>query len=178
MSRMILPEHIFAVVTGLTDGILTALTLGAGRIVASTEPITIGLAFRISIASSLSGVFVFFTADYIRQRRQLVYFERQLSLMSKNHLAATRLGQAARSDSMRAAAISSICNLLGALLPLITGALLPRFSWLAIAIALLALSVLGVTAARSLYGNPILWAAALVVAGSLLTITGIELRIV
>jgi len=58
------------------------------------------------------------------------------------------------------------------------GALWPRFSWLAIAVGLLALAVLGVAAARSTYGNPILWATALVLAGGLLTLAGLKLRIV
>jgi hypothetical protein len=54
---------------------------------------------------------------------------------------------------------------------------LPEFSRLAIAVGLLALSVLGVAAARSTYGNPVLWAAALALAGGLLTFVGFKLRI-
>ena len=169
-------ENIFALVIGLTDGILTALTLASGRVFSSTQPITIGLALRISAALSISGVFVFFTAEYVRQRGALVHAERQLSLTS--HLAATRLGQAALRDTLWGAAISCACNFLGALLPLSVGALLPRFSWLAIAVGLLALGVLGAACARLTYGHPALWASALVVVGGLLTLAGLKLRIV
>jgi predicted membrane protein (TIGR00267 family) len=176
MGRILRHENIFALVIGLTDGILTALTLASGKAFNSTEPITISLALRISAASSLSGVFVFFTAEYMRQRGELVHAERQLSLTS--HLAATQLGRAALRDTLWGAAISSVSNLLGALLPLMAGALFPRLSWLTIAAGLLALSVLGVAAARSTYGNPVLWAIALVFAGGFLTIAGLQLRIV
>jgi hypothetical protein len=100
------------------------------------------------------------------------------SLAWPSHLAATQLGRAALRDTLWGAAISSICNFLGALVPLMAGALWPRFSWLAIAAGLLALAVLGVAAARSTYGNPILWATALVLAGGLLTLAGLKLRIV
>ena len=176
MRRIFRQENVFALVIGLTDGILTALTLASGRVFNSSEPITISLALRISAASSLSGVFVFFTAEYMRQRGQLVHAERQLSLTS--HLAATQLGRAVLRDTLWGAAISSVCNFLGALFPLIAGALLPQLSWLAIAAGLLALGALGVAAARATYGNPILWAAALVFAGGLLTLAGLKLRIV
>jgi predicted membrane protein (TIGR00267 family) len=176
MRRIFRHENIFALVIGLTDGILTALTLASGRVVNSTGAISIGLALRIAAASSISGVFVFFTAEYVRQRGALVHAERQLSLTS--HLAATQLGRAALRDTLWGAAISSTCNFLGALLPLIAGALSPGFSWLAIAVGLLALSLLGVAAARFTYGNPALWASALVVAGGLLTLAGLKLRIV
>jgi predicted membrane protein (TIGR00267 family) len=176
MRRIFCHENIFALVIGLTDGILTALTLASGRVVDSTEPITIGLALRISAASSISRVFVFFMAEYVRQRRELVHAERQLSLTS--HLAATQLGRAALRDTPWGATISSTCNFLGALLPLTAGALLPGLSWLAIAVGLLALSVLGTAAARFTYGNPALWASALVLAGGLLTLAGLKLRIV
>jgi predicted membrane protein (TIGR00267 family) len=178
MSAALGPQRVFAAVIGLADGILTALTLAAGRIVSSPEPIAIGLAVRISAASSLSGIFVFFTAEYVRQRRDLVHAERQLNLTSRGHLATTRLGEVVFRDTMRAAALSSICNLLGALLPLSAGALWPQFSWLAIAAAILVLGVLGATAARITYANPFVWAATLMLAGGLLTIAGIKLRIV
>jgi hypothetical protein len=62
--------------------ILALHTLAAGRIVSSNESLMIDLALRISAASSLSGVFVLFTAEYIRQRRELVRAEHQLSWIS------------------------------------------------------------------------------------------------
>jgi len=74
-----------------------------------------------------------------------------------------------------AAEISHTYNVLGALLPLCVGALLPGHAWLKITVGLLALSVLGVAAPRVAYGNPTRWARALVLAGGLLTLVGLKL---
>jgi VIT1/CCC1 family predicted Fe2+/Mn2+ transporter len=178
MAGIFQRKHIFALVIGLTDGILTALTLGSSKVISSTEPITIGLALRISSASSLSGVFVFFTAEYVRMRGELVHAERQLNLTSRGHLATTYLGRAVLQETVRGAVLSSVCNFIGALAPLIAGALLPGFSWLAIATALLVLGALGAVAGRYTYGSPILWAVSLICAGALLTLAGLKLRIV
>lgn len=177
MTAKLNTANVFAMVTGVTDGVLTALTFAAGKIVNSAQPLSLGFAFRIAAASSLSGVFVFFTADYIRQRRNLDRAERQLNLTSRGRLAATRLGKLAARDSGFAALIACGCNALGALLPLLVGALVPRSTWLGVSAALIALAVLGVTAARILKGNLIAWPLALVLAGGLLTLLGMKLRI-
>ena len=167
--------QIFPLVIGVTDGVLTALTLAAGRIFEQSQPLTVELALRISGASSLSGVFVFFTAEYIRLRGELVRSERQLNLTAGGRLATTRLGRAVLIETTTSAVVSSTCNFLGALIPLIAGT---TFSWLAIVVALLLLAVLGVGAARAIHGNPFVWALALVVAGGILTLAGIKFRIV
>lgn len=168
-------SQIFPLVIGVTDGILTALTLAAGRIVEQSQPLTIGLALRISGAASLSGVFVFFTAEYIRLRGELVRSERQLNLTAGGRLATTRLGRAVLIETITSAVVSSTCNFLGALIPLIAGTIV---SWLAIVVALLFLAILGVGAGRAIHGNPFVWALALVVAGGILTFAGIKFRIV
>lgn len=170
--------HAFALVIGVTDGILTALTLSAARVVGSTDPITINLALRIAAASSLSGMFVFFAAEYFHQRGGLVHAERQLSLRSGGHLAATHLGRAVFRETLWAAIVSSLCNFAGALVPLLAGALVPRHSWLAVVVGIVVLGALGVAAARSTYGKPLLWAIALMVSGVVLAAAGITLRIV
>ena len=166
---------IFPLVIGVTDGILTALTLAAGRIFEQSQPLTIGLAFRISGASSLSGVFVFFTAEYIRLRGELLRSERQLNLTAGGRLAATRLGRAVLIETIASAVVSSMCNFLGALIPLIAGTIV---AWLAIVVALVLLALLGVGAGRAIHGSPFVWALALVVAGGILTLAGIKFRIV
>jgi predicted membrane protein (TIGR00267 family) len=170
--------HVFALVIGVTDGILTALTLAAARVVSSTDPITVNLALRIAAASSLSGTFVFFAAEYIHQREGLVHAERQLSLRPGGHLAATHLGHAVLRETLSAAALSSVCNFVGALVPLLAGALAPERSWLAVVVGILGLGALGVMAARATSGRPILWAGALIVVGAVLAAIGLELRIV
>lgn len=167
--------QIFPLVIGVTDGILTALTLAGGRIVEPSQLLTIGLTLRISGAASLSGVFVFFTAEYIRLRGELVRSERQLNLTVGGRLARTRLGRAVLVETVASAVVSSACNFFGALIPLIAGTIV---SWLAIAVALLLLAFLGVGAGRAVHGSPSIWALALVAAGGILTLAGIKLRIV
>lgn len=171
-------EHRFAVVIGLMDGILSALTLAAGRVVASPGAISVTLALQISAATSLAGTLVFFTAEYARVRGELAHAERQLNLTSKGHLATTRLGRAVLRETAAAAAISSGCNFLGALLPLLSGAVLPGPSWMAIAAAMVALGLLGAAVAHTVHGSPGRWAAVLMIAGGVLSYVGLKLRIV
>ena len=71
----------FAIIIGLTDGILTALILAFGHLVAGTRP-TVGLSLRIAVGSAICGVFVFFTAEYARLRGELLTAERQLNFSS------------------------------------------------------------------------------------------------
>jgi VIT1/CCC1 family predicted Fe2+/Mn2+ transporter len=170
--------HQFAFLIGLSDGILTALTLAAGSVVGSHAPIRMQLALRIAAASSLSGTFVFFTAEYAKLRGELVHAERQLSLTSHGRLAATRLGRAVLLESLFGATLASICNFVGALFPLLVGAVLPGPPWLAAIAAIVALGVVGVVIAYSVHGNPFRWTIGLMMAGGLLTIAGAQLHVV
>jgi predicted membrane protein (TIGR00267 family) len=171
-------ENAFPLVIGFTDGILTALTLTAGRVVSATDPIDVGLAFRIAAASAISGLFVFFTAEYVRLRGELVRAERELNLARHGHLATTRLGQAVLRDAARGAVASSTSSFAGALVPLLVGVAFATLPWLSVLVSLAALAVLGVVAARASYANAVLWALALVAAGCVLTAAGVQLRIV
>jgi predicted membrane protein (TIGR00267 family) len=171
-------ENSFALVIGLTDGILTALTLTAGRMLDAANPITLELALRISIAAAISGVVVYFTAEYVRLRGELVQAERQLNLARHGHLATTHLGHVVFRDAVRGAISSSTCTLVGALLPLLAGVLLTNMPWASVAVSLVALGVLGTLAARATYANPLTWSLALVTAGCLLTVAGLQLRVV
>ena len=168
----------FALVIGLVDGILTALTLAAGRVVGSSAPIDVSLALRISAGASLSGAFIFFTAEYARLRGELAHAERQLMLTPRGRMAATKLGGAVFRETVTGALISSTCSFFGALLPLVIGSTLPERSWLAIVAAIFALGALGAGLARLVYGNPLRWAVVLMIAGGLLSLVGIKLRIV
>ena len=171
-------RQMFAVVIGLVDGILTALTLAAGRVVVSPDPLDISLGLRISAGASLSGAFIFFTAEYARLRGELARAERQLMLTPRGRLAATKLGGAVFRETVTGAATSSIFSFLGALAPLLTGALLPRWSWLAVVAAISALGGLGFGLSRFVHGNPFRWAVVLMIAGGFLSLVGMRLRIV
>ena len=170
-------EYLFALVVGPADGILTSLTLTAGRLLAPGEPITMPLAIRIALAASLSGGFVFFVAEYARLRGDLTHAEQHLNLSEKGKLAASRLGQDVFRKSLRGSAITAAAGFAGALLPLALGALFPTISWVTIAIAILILGLLGAGISREVSGNPIYWATGLMAGGALLTAAGVFLHV-
>jgi predicted membrane protein (TIGR00267 family) len=127
-------------VIGPVDGILTALTLAAGRILTPDQPIDISLALRIALAASLSGGFVFFVAEYARLRGELVHAARHLNLASTGRLATSHLGQEVLRESVLGTVIAAATGFGGALLPLILGAAFSTISWMTIAIAIAVLA--------------------------------------
>ena len=135
MAADIQARALFPLVIGPVDGILTALTLAAGRILTPDQPIDISLALRIALAASLSGGFVFFVAEYARLRGELVHAARHLNLASTGRLATSRLGQEVLRESVLGTVIAAATGFGGALLPLILGpvfsTILPGFlaSW-------------------------------------------------
>ncbi len=170
-------ERIFPLLIGVVDGILTALTLAAGQVLSADSALDLTLALRISTASALSGAFVFFVAEYARRRGELVRVEHQLSLTAHGRLAATRLGKIAFNEAVGGAVVAIVCNFLGALFPLLVGAMLPGLSWLAIVIAIAILGALGASIARAVFGSVIWWTLMLMLAGVLLTLVGVQLHI-
>jgi predicted membrane protein (TIGR00267 family) len=177
-SRATGRENLFSPVTGFADGILTALTFAAGRLLAPSGAGSLSLALRVAAAAAVSGAFVAFAAHYARLRGELVRAERQLNLTTHGRLAATKLGGAVRREAMRSALISSVCAFLGALLPMLVGAALPSPGWLAVASAIVALGALGAGVGRATYGSPLWWALALVGAGLALTGLGLGLHVI
>ncbi len=171
------PEYRLDLVAGLCDGILSALILTAGRLLRSEESITIGLALRVAVAGTLTGTFAFFVAHYADLRSELVRAERQLNLVSHGQFASTQLGRAALRDSYFAALVVGICGFLGALIPLMVSAAIPKPQWIGIVVAIGTLALLGIFLAKAVYGNPIRWVLVLVLAGVLLSAIGVELKI-
>lgn len=169
-------QHSFAVVIGLTDGILNALTLAAGHFV-SGATLTTALSLRIAFGSAICGIFVFFTAEYARLRGELLDAERQLSLGQNGSLAATNLGRQVRREAIFAAAVSSGANFLGAILPLILGAQLLGYRLLAIVPAIIALGLLGAMLAQAIHGSKIVWTSVLMLSGVTFSVLGVWLRI-
>jgi VIT1/CCC1 family predicted Fe2+/Mn2+ transporter len=164
------------IVAGLVDGILTALTLSAGRLL---EPggISVALAVRVGAAAGLTTVFVFFLAHYAEMRAELVHAEKQLSLAAHGRLVAGTLGRQIFRESLGGACIAAACSLGGATLPLLLSALTPGPWWVGVALTLVILGVLGALLASSLYGSRRLWAIALVAGGIALTAIGERLKI-
>jgi VIT1/CCC1 family predicted Fe2+/Mn2+ transporter len=170
-------ERLLPVVLGLSDGMLTALTLAAGALVGSGPEITIGLSLRIATAALVSAGFAFFVAKYAELRAELVRTGHQLSLRPDQDLATTQLGRVVRREAAESALITSGASFAGALVPLLTGAVLPGPAWLGIPVAIAALTALGAGVAIALGGRPAVWAVSLGLGGLLLTIIGAQLKI-
>jgi predicted membrane protein (TIGR00267 family) len=162
----------------LCDGILTALTLAAGKLLSAGDPITVGLAMRVATAAGVSGGFILFVAHYAELRSELVRAERQLNLLSHGQLATTRLGRAVLHEAISGALIASGCSFCGALWPLLVGAFLPAIPWCAIIVALGTLAILGGALGKVVYGSPLGWSTALVLGGVVLTYVGMQLDLV
>jgi predicted membrane protein (TIGR00267 family) len=178
MSRSaVAKEYGFAAILGLTDGILTALTLAAGSIIGSRTGLSISLGLRVASASALAGGVVFLTAELARRNHELVHAEQQLNLLSHGRLATTRLGHFVVVESSKATIVVVASNFVGALLPFLVG-LISKSAFIPICSALVMLGALGVTIARVTYRSKVLWATSLMIAGALLTALGLWLRII
>jgi VIT1/CCC1 family predicted Fe2+/Mn2+ transporter len=177
LSKLFAPERLFAWVIGPVDGILTALILAAGHIVRPEQPIGIMLAVRIGIAAALSGGFVFFFAEYARLRGELKHAERHLNLRSRGRLALSSLGREIVADSVLGTGIASFTGFLGALVPLLFGAVFSNIAWVGIVVAVGVLGALGATVARAVQGTPGAWAVTLMLGGVALSVAGVWLHV-
>lgn len=178
LSAFARPEHRLDVVAGLSDGMLTALTLAGGRMLGPGAGLGAALALRVATAAAVMQVFVFFVARYAQFRQELVQAERQLNLLAPGHLAATRLGRAILHDALAAASISATCSFVGALVPLGLGVLLPGAGWVGVAATIGLLALLGLLLARAVHGSPVVWAGGLVLGGLLVSLVGVQLDLV
>jgi predicted membrane protein (TIGR00267 family) len=176
--RRLLRENRLYLVVGLCDGILSALTLAAGRLIQADSALSIGLALRVAVAGASSAAFMLFVAHYSELRAELFEAERQLNLTSHGQMAASRLGRVVLLESGTAALIGCIAGFCGSLLPLVVGVMVPSAPWLSIVVALTVLAVLGVSLARAASGQPIQWAFALIVGGGILAYLGTYLRLI
>ena len=172
-QRQLLP-----VVLGLSDGVLTALTLATGSLVDPGRHISMSMAMRISASAFATGAFVFLVARYSQLRAELVVAERQLNLTSHGRLASSKLGRAILREAILAAALSSVSSFVGAMIPLIVAALVPAHGWAALMAALITLALLGAGLAKVSFGSPWYWSSTLVAGGVVLSILGAQLRIV
>lgn len=172
-KKLLLP-----VTMGLTDGILTALTLTASSLTSNKPHVTISIALRVAAVAVFSGAFVCFVTKYAEFRHELIHAERELSLLAHGKLALGHLGRSALREAGLATLFSSTAAFLGALSPLLIATAFPRYPWTAVGAAMIALASLGLALAKILYGNMLRWAFALVIGGGLLTVIGIYLDIV
>jgi predicted membrane protein (TIGR00267 family) len=166
------------IVAGLIDGILTALTLAAAKILHHDGSLSLALVGKVGAASACATVFVFFVAHYTELRAELVRSERELNLLAHGRLATTRLGRQVLRESAVGAIVASICSLIGAMLPLFFSFLFPGMPLAGLALTVLLLGILGAALAWSTFGSPIVWALGMMAGGIVLAVIGVKLDIV
>lgn len=170
--RLLLPLAL-----GLSDGILNALVLASSAIVGDGSGVTVGLAVRIALVGLITSVFTIFVSEYAQLRAELARAEKQLNLTRSGRLATSHLGRVVSREAMQAAAAASSASFAGSLFPLLLGALVPSFPWLAIVLAVVALAVLGAALARNIGGHLIRWTCGLAACGAVVAVAGIELKV-
>jgi hypothetical protein len=176
-ARLRLGVSVLPIVLGLLDGITNALGLAAHAILGGGNGVGLSLALRVASFALITAVFAIFVARYIELRVALIRAGRQLNLLERGALATTRLGRAARRDALADAVQASFASFSGALLPLGVAVAFPALPWLPLALAVGMLTFLGLVIGFRLRGNPWLWAAALALAGIILTGVGAALNI-
>lgn len=170
-------EWLFFVVTGLAEGILTALVLATGRILAPSGALGPALAVKIGLAAGCPETVVFFAAEYARQREELLRMERQLNLTGHGRLAASRLGHEAMLEASVAAVLSGACAFAGACAPLLLARLTPTLAWAPLALAIGCLALFGYALGYATRSSRARWAAALTAAGVALAALGAWLEV-
>lgn len=171
-GRVLLPVGL-----GLADGVLNALTLASASLIGHGAHVTVSLAVRLSVAALVTAGFSVFVGVYSEERGALRHAARQVNLTNEAGLVSTRLGQIALRRALGQAGLASASSLLGALLPLLLAAALPGPGWVASAVAISALGVLGAGLAWTLLGNRLMWTIALVAGGAGATGIGLWIRI-
>lgn len=136
-------EWLFFIITGLIEGMLTALTLASGKILRPGESITHDLALHIGLAAGFSTIVVFFAAEYARQRQELLRMAHQLNLTWRARLADGKLGHQAWRESSVSALVSGLCSFGGAGAPLTIASVIPGSGWPAVLMTVCCLGGLG-----------------------------------
>jgi len=177
-SYLIQRERLFFVVTGLVEGMLTTLTLAAGKMLHPEESVTGDLALRIGMAAGLPTAVVFFAAEYARQRQELIRIAHQLNLTRRGRLSDGNLGQQAWRESSVSALVSGLCSFAGAGVPLAIASIIPGSRWLAVAVTVGCLGGLGAGIGYATLSCKICWVLALIIVGGLLSGLGYLLHVV
>jgi VIT1/CCC1 family predicted Fe2+/Mn2+ transporter len=172
------PRDRLDIVAGLIDGILSALTLAAGKLVSAHGGLALTTVGKVAVVTVCSTSFVFFVAHYSQLRTELVRAERELNLLSHGKFAASRLGRQVLRESVRGAVVASCCALIGSTLPLAVGLLVPQVPVFGLILSVVLLGVLGWVLGTSVFGSPVVWAVALVVGGIVVTLIGAQLDII
>jgi hypothetical protein len=171
-------ERRFALVLGISDGILTALMLVAGRLARpGTERVSMDLALRVAVFALASGALTFFVARLTEVRQRLTNAERQLNIVTPGRLARTDLGRHALIDAVEQTAIASGASFAAALTLVGFAAAVPGATWLSIMLSLALLAGTGLVIGRSVHGAPLTWMGGLIAGGVVVSALGIWLNL-
>jgi len=177
-KRFFRREWLFFVITGLVEGMLTALTLATGKMLRPGDALTGSLAVRIGLAAGFPTAVVFFAAEYARQRGELLRMAHQLNMTRRERLVTGKLGRQALRESFVSAFVSGLCSFGGATVPLMVASEIPGSGWPSVAVAVACLGVLGAGIGYTTLSCKTCWSLALVIAGGLMAWLGYFLRIV
>jgi VIT1/CCC1 family predicted Fe2+/Mn2+ transporter len=165
-------------ILGVSDGILNALTLAAGAILrGSGDGLDVTLALRVGAAAFVTAAFTMFVAYYSERRSHLVRAAKQLNILEPRTLAATNLGRAVLIETGVATATAAFASLIGAVVPLLLGILLPTPAWVTLVITVGFLGALGWAIGASLSARRTLWCLAMLLGGTIVTLVGAALDI-
>lgn len=171
-------EILLPLVLGLTDGILTALTLATARIMGSSGSVALGVGLRIAVAALVTGAFTMYVAKYAELRHQLVDAGRQLNVAGRGHMASTRLGGTVRREAIGATIVAGLSSFVGALIPIVVGSTLHGPSWTPVAFAIVVLGTLGCGLGATVAGSKLRWSLGLAAGGLVVAVIGSQLHIV
>jgi predicted membrane protein (TIGR00267 family) len=172
-----LSQNRLDLIAGFIDGLLTALTLTAGKLLHQGGGLSLALAAKVGTVSACTAAFVFFVAHYAELRAELVRSERELNLLSHGQLASTHLGRQVLWEASLAAVVGSLCSFFGAVIPPLLGLMLPERPLISLGLTILVLGLLGAMLGWSTFGSPIVWAISMMAGGVALTIVGLQLDI-
>lgn len=171
LRRFLLPLSL-----GIADGIINALTLASASVLHGSG-LTLSLALRVAAVALISSVFTVFVAEYGQLRADLARAERELSFTRSGRLAAGHLGRQVAREAALASAVASGASFIGALIPLVVGAVIATYSWSALIVSVGALGGLGGALATAVGGRRSRWIIAMMVMGLAVAAVGTALDI-
>lgn len=177
--KKFIQKHLFSILLGLIDGILTVLTLAAGKILDKPySALSLAFAMRLAFVTSISGACVYFISEYSKQRIRLIHAEKELNLTKHGKFVTTNLGKQIYIETMGSVIITGICSFLGAFIPMFGAIFFPETAWISMIIALLILALLGWSVARMVYGNVFVWVISLFISGLIVSFIGYKLHVI
>ncbi|MBA8792921.1 VIT1/CCC1 family predicted Fe2+/Mn2+ transporter [Friedmanniella endophytica] len=169
-------QYLLPLSLGLADGIVNALTLASASVLHG-RGLGVSLGLKVGAVALVSAVFTIFVAEYAQLRSELTRAEHELSLTRSGRLAAGSLGRQVLREALTAAGVGCLASFVGAVTPLLVGALLAPYSWTALLVSVLGLGGLGAGLAVSVHGRVWRWVTSMTLMGAVVAYIGVLLNI-